>query len=122
VLPRDIKVMLVAAFLIALGFGLVAPVLPQFATTFDVGATAAAVAPTSNVVANCGSTGATRPKPSAIRKAATSITLMSRGSGAPSARRTALNRGLPAALRGSGVMKLGILGKRSGRAFGADET
>nr|WP_307038118.1 MFS transporter [Arthrobacter sp. B3I4] len=35
--------MLVAAFLIALGFGLVAPVLPQFATTFDVGATAAAV-------------------------------------------------------------------------------
>jgi MFS family permease len=41
--PRDIKVMLVAAFLIALGFGLVAPVLPQFATTFDVGATAAAV-------------------------------------------------------------------------------
>ena len=41
--PRDMKVMLVAAFLIALGFGLVAPVLPQFATTFDVGATAAAV-------------------------------------------------------------------------------
>jgi MFS family permease len=35
--------MLAAAFLIALGFGLVAPVLPQFATTFDVGATAAAV-------------------------------------------------------------------------------
>ncbi|MEE2524037.1 MFS transporter [Pseudarthrobacter sp. J47] len=35
--------MLLAAFLIALGFGLVAPVLPQFATTFDVGATAAAV-------------------------------------------------------------------------------
>ena len=43
VLPRDIRGMLVAAFLIALGFGLVAPVLPQFATTFDVGATAAAV-------------------------------------------------------------------------------
>lgn len=42
-LPRDIKVMLAAALLIALGFGLVAPVLPQFATTFDVGATAAAV-------------------------------------------------------------------------------
>ncbi len=41
--PRDIKVMLAAAFLIAIGFGLVAPVLPQFATTFDVGATAAAV-------------------------------------------------------------------------------
>ncbi len=42
-LSGDIKVMLLAAFLIALGFGLVAPVLPQFATTFDVGATAAAV-------------------------------------------------------------------------------
>lgn len=42
-MPRDIKVMLLAAFLIALGFGLVAPVLPQFATTFGVGATAAAV-------------------------------------------------------------------------------
>lgn len=42
-LPRDIKVMLAAAFLIALGFGLVAPVLPQFATTFGVGNTEAAV-------------------------------------------------------------------------------
>lgn len=42
-LPSDIRVMLVAAFLIALGFGLVAPVLPQFATTFGVDATAAAV-------------------------------------------------------------------------------
>ncbi|MGX1160605.1 putative MFS family arabinose efflux permease [Arthrobacter sp. SLBN-100] len=42
-LPRDIKVMLVAAFLIALGFGLVAPVLPQFATTFGVGNTEASV-------------------------------------------------------------------------------
>ncbi|MHC6592948.1 MFS transporter [Arthrobacter sp. C152] len=42
-LPRDIVVMLAAAFLIALGFGLVAPVLPQFATTFGVGNTEAAV-------------------------------------------------------------------------------
>ncbi|WP_258802482.1 MFS transporter [Pseudarthrobacter sp. NS4] len=41
--PRDIKVMIAAAFLIALGFGLVAPVLPQFATTFGVGNTEAAV-------------------------------------------------------------------------------
>ncbi len=49
--------------------------------------TAAAVAPTSKVVANWGSTGATRPKPSAIRKAATSITLMSRGSRGPPGRR-----------------------------------
>ena len=42
-LPRDIKVMMAAAFLIALGFGLVAPVLPQFATTFGVGNTEASV-------------------------------------------------------------------------------
>lgn len=42
-LPRDIKVMLAAAFMIALGFGLVAPVLPQFATTFGVGNTEASV-------------------------------------------------------------------------------
>ncbi|WP_142057950.1 MFS transporter [Pseudarthrobacter sp. B4EP4b] len=42
-LPRDIKVMLAAAFLIALGFGLVAPVLPQFARTFGVGNTEASV-------------------------------------------------------------------------------
>lgn len=42
-LPRDIRVMLIAAFLIALGFGLVAPVLPQFATTFGVGNTEAAI-------------------------------------------------------------------------------
>ncbi|SEP71325.1 MFS transporter [Arthrobacter sp. OV608] len=42
-LPRDVKVMLAAAFLIALGFGLVAPVLPQFARTFGVGNTEASV-------------------------------------------------------------------------------
>jgi MFS family permease len=41
--PRDVWVLVVAAFAIAIGFGLVAPVLPQFATSFGVGATAASV-------------------------------------------------------------------------------
>ncbi|MFC8304584.1 MFS transporter [Specibacter sp. NPDC057265] len=42
-LPREIKVLVAAAFMIAIGFGIVAPVLPQFAQSFDVGVTAAAV-------------------------------------------------------------------------------
>lgn len=42
-LPREIKVLVAAAFLIAIGFGIVAPVLPQFAQSFDVSVTAAAV-------------------------------------------------------------------------------
>ncbi|MFD1213043.1 MFS transporter [Arthrobacter sp. GCM10027362] len=42
-LPREIKVLLAAAFVIALGYGLVAPVLPQFAASFDVGVAAASV-------------------------------------------------------------------------------
>ncbi|WP_415856710.1 MFS transporter, partial [Sinomonas sp. G460-2] len=42
-MPRDVWVLVVAAFAIAIGFGLVAPVLPQFATSFGVGATAASV-------------------------------------------------------------------------------
>ncbi|MEA5456567.1 MFS transporter [Sinomonas sp. JGH33] len=41
--PRDVWVLVVAAFAIAIGFGIVAPVLPQFATSFGVGATAASV-------------------------------------------------------------------------------
>ncbi|BCT76544.1 MFS transporter [Sinomonas cyclohexanicum] len=41
--PRDIWVLVAAAFVIAVGFGLVAPVLPQLATSFGVGATAASV-------------------------------------------------------------------------------
>lgn len=41
--PRDVWVLVVAAFAIAIGFGLVAPVLPQFATSFGVGATAASI-------------------------------------------------------------------------------
>lgn len=42
-LPRELKVLIAAAFVIAIGFGLVAPVLPQFAQSFGVEATAAAV-------------------------------------------------------------------------------
>lgn len=41
--PREIKVLIAAAFVIAIGFGLVAPVLPQFAQSFDVGTTASSV-------------------------------------------------------------------------------
>ena len=37
----EIWVLVAAAFLIALGFGIVAPVLPQFARSFDVGVMAA---------------------------------------------------------------------------------
>ena len=42
-LPREIWVLVAAAFVIAMGYGLVAPVLPQFARSFDVGVTAASV-------------------------------------------------------------------------------
>ncbi|WP_125613488.1 MFS transporter [Specibacter cremeus] len=42
-LPREIKVLVAAAFLIAIGFGIVAPVLPQFAQSFHVSVSAAAV-------------------------------------------------------------------------------
>ncbi|MQA08664.1 MAG: MFS transporter [Pseudonocardiaceae bacterium] len=41
--PREIWVLVGASFLIAVGFGLVAPALPTFATSFDVGVTAASV-------------------------------------------------------------------------------
>ncbi|WP_197510882.1 hypothetical protein [Tessaracoccus coleopterorum] len=36
-IPGEIWVLVAAAFLIALGYGLVAPILPQFARSFDVG-------------------------------------------------------------------------------------
>ncbi|WP_394252442.1 MFS transporter [Arthrobacter pityocampae] len=42
-IPREIRVLIAAAFVIAIGFGLVAPILPQFAQSFDVGVTASAV-------------------------------------------------------------------------------
>lgn len=38
--PEPIKVLIAAAFVIALGYGLVAPVLPQFAASFGVGVAA----------------------------------------------------------------------------------
>ena len=41
--PVEIKVLVAAAFVIAVGFGLITPVLPQFAQSFDVGVTAASV-------------------------------------------------------------------------------
>lgn len=40
-IPREIWILVVAALLIALGFGLVAPVLPQYAQSFNVGVAAA---------------------------------------------------------------------------------
>jgi MFS transporter, DHA1 family, tetracycline resistance protein len=40
-LPREIHVLAAAAFVIAIGYGLVAPALPAFARSFDVGFTAA---------------------------------------------------------------------------------
>jgi DHA1 family tetracycline resistance protein-like MFS transporter len=39
-LPREVWVLLVAVFLIAIGFGVVAPALPAFAASFNVGITA----------------------------------------------------------------------------------
>ena len=41
--PRSIWVLVAAAFVIAIGYGLIAPVLPEFAQSFDVGVTAATV-------------------------------------------------------------------------------
>ncbi|PWW62161.1 MFS transporter [Actinokineospora spheciospongiae] len=42
-LPREVWVLVVANFVIAIGFGLVAPALPTFARGFDVSVTAASV-------------------------------------------------------------------------------
>jgi MFS family permease len=39
--PQQITVLVAAAFVIAIGYGIVAPVLPQFASTFGVGVAAA---------------------------------------------------------------------------------
>ncbi|EYT48899.1 MFS transporter [Brachybacterium muris] len=40
-IPREIIVLVIAAFVIAIGFGIIAPVLPAYARSFDVGVTAA---------------------------------------------------------------------------------
>ncbi len=42
-IPAEIKVLVVAAFVIAIGFGLVSPVLPAYARSFNVGVAAASV-------------------------------------------------------------------------------
>nr|WP_245553655.1 MFS transporter [Demetria terragena] len=42
-LPGEIKVLIAAAFVIAIGFGLVSPVLPAYARSFDVGVAAASL-------------------------------------------------------------------------------
>ncbi len=42
-IPREIWVLIAAAFVIAIGFGLISPVLPSFAKSFGVGATASSV-------------------------------------------------------------------------------
>lgn len=42
-LPREIWILIGAAFVIALGFGIVSPVLPAYARSFDVGVAAASV-------------------------------------------------------------------------------
>ncbi|MGC5627593.1 MFS transporter [Georgenia sp. Z1344] len=42
-MPREIWVLVVASFIVAMGYGLVAPVLPTYARSFGVGVTAATV-------------------------------------------------------------------------------
>lgn len=42
-LPREIWVLVAAAFVIAIGYGLISPVLPRYARSFDVGVAAASV-------------------------------------------------------------------------------
>jgi MFS family permease len=41
-IPREIKVLVAAAFVIAIGFGIITPVLPQYAQSFNASATAVA--------------------------------------------------------------------------------
>ncbi len=42
-IPREIWVLIASAFVIAVGFGLITPVLPKFAQSFNVGATGASI-------------------------------------------------------------------------------
>ena len=42
-IPREIWVLIAAAFVIAIGFGLITPVLPQYAQSFGVGATTSSI-------------------------------------------------------------------------------
>jgi MFS family permease len=50
-LPKEVWVLVAANFIIAVGFGLVAPALPTFARTFDVSVTAASVVVSAFAVA-----------------------------------------------------------------------
>ena len=43
-LPREVRVLAVISFVVALGFGIVAPAIPQFARSFGVGTTAVGLA------------------------------------------------------------------------------
>lgn len=47
-IPREIWVMVTAAFIIALGYGLIAPLLPQFVVSFDVSMAAAGLVVSSS--------------------------------------------------------------------------
>ncbi|MDQ3404835.1 MAG: MFS transporter [Actinomycetota bacterium] len=51
ILPREVWVLVAANFLIAIGFGLVAPALPTFARSFDVSVTAASIVVSAFAVA-----------------------------------------------------------------------
>ncbi|MEZ5191278.1 MAG: MFS transporter [Nocardioides sp.] len=42
-IPREIWILIASSFLVAVGFGLITPVLPQFAQSFGVGATASSI-------------------------------------------------------------------------------
>ena len=42
-LPADIWVLVSAAFIVAIGYGIIAPILPQFAASFDLGVTEATI-------------------------------------------------------------------------------
>ena len=42
-LPREIWFLVVASFIVAMGYGLVAPVLPTYARSFGVGVTGATI-------------------------------------------------------------------------------
>ena len=42
-IPREIWILIASSFLVAVGFGLISPVLPQFAQSFGVGATASSI-------------------------------------------------------------------------------
>lgn len=60
-IPRQIWVLVGAALIIALGFGLVAPVLPQYAQSFDVGVAAASAIVTAFGVSRLAFAPATGP-------------------------------------------------------------